>query len=464
MRHRCITGVGAILLLASLYGSSMSHAGESSPKSGPPGREFPSHGDTLTLLGALEMVLSSHGDTLTLRDALSLAILGNPELASVSWERRAAEANALQQGLFPNPELDVEVENMGGKNSDGTFGASETTILLSQLIETGGKRGKRSRVAGLGADLAGWDYESKRLDILSETGAAFVDVLASQERAALARETFHLADRIFDVVAERVKAGKVSPLEESKASVSRSLSEIRMQKAERELDAAIKRLASYWGSSSPSFTAVRGELDIPESIPASDDIDSLVALNPEIARWTTEIDRHRAALALERARRIPDLTLSGGVRRFEETEDTMFLFGLSIPIPIFDRNQGGVEEARFTLERAGEDRRAADVRIRTELSEAFGALSSAHSEALVLKTIALPSAEQAFTAAREGYRQGKFGFLEVLDAQKTYAEVRYQYIESLVAYHGSITRVERLIGRSLDTTIDQETRNEGESR
>jgi cobalt-zinc-cadmium efflux system outer membrane protein len=443
MKHRCIAGV--LLLLASLYGSVVSHAREVSPKPGPIVRELPAHGDTLTL-----------------RDALALALFGNPELASISWEHRAAEAHAIQQGLFPNPELGFEVENVGGRSTAGAFDASETTVLLSQTIETGGKRGKRRKLAGFGADIVGWDYESMRLDVLSGTKAAFVDLLAAQERAALSREAFALAGRVFDVVAERVRAGKVSPLEESKASVSRSLSEIRMQKAERELAAAIKRLASWWGSSSPRFAAVRGELDIPESIPAAGDSDSLLALNPEIARWRTEIDRHRATLALEHARRIPDLILSGGVRRFEETEDTMYLFGLSIPLPIFDRNQGGVREARFSLEKAAEERRAAVVRVQTELSEALGALSSAHAEALTLKRVALPAAEQAFTAAREGYRQGKFGFLEVLDAQKTYAEVRYQYIESLVAYHGSITRIERLIGRSLDTTIDVTSYYEGD--
>jgi cobalt-zinc-cadmium efflux system outer membrane protein len=447
MKHRYITCAGALLMAVSLYGSVASHAQETSPKP-----------------GSFALELPSHGDTLTLRDALALALLGNPGLASISWERRAAEAHALQQGLFPNPELELEVENVGGRSTAGAFDDSETTILLSQTIETGGKRGKRRKLAGFGADIVGWDYESMRLDVLSGTKAAFVDLLAAQERAALSREAFALASRVFDVVSEHVRAGKVSPLEESKASVSRSLSEIRMQKSEREISAAIKRLASWWGSSSPSFTAVRGELDIPEYIPVADEPDSLVALNPEILRWSAEIDRHRAALALERALRIPDLTLSGGVRRFEDTDDTMYLFGLSIPLPIFDRNQGGVREARFSLEKAAEEQRAAAVRIRTELSEALGALSSAHAEALTLKRVALPAAEQAFTAAREGYRQGKFGFLEVLDAQKTYAEVRYQYIESLVAYHGSIARVERLIGGPFDASTDRTTSDEGDRR
>jgi cobalt-zinc-cadmium efflux system outer membrane protein len=444
MRHGYITGAGTVLLFAVLSGWAGSHAGEETR-----GFETPERGP------------APPGDTLTLGNALSLALRGNAELASISWELRAAEANAVQQGLFQNPELDVEVENVGGRYSDGAFDATETTILLSQTIETAGKRGKRSKAAVLGADLVGRDYESKRLDVLSATRVAFVDVLAAQERVALSEETYRLAGSVLDAVTERVRAGKVSPLEESKASVSKSLSEIRKQKAERELAAAIKRLASCWGSSSPCFVAVRGEIEPPERAPVPHDLDSLAALNPEIARWSIEIDRHRADLDLERARRFPNLTLSGGVRRFEETEDTMYLFGLSIPIPVFDRNQGGVRAARFTLEKAQEEKRAAIVRIRTELSEALDALISARSEALMLKTIALPAAEQAFMAAREGYRQGKFGFLELLDAQKTYVEVRYQYIESLVDYHGSMARVERLIGRPLDTSVDRTANDEG---
>ena len=159
MRHRCIAGVGAVLLFAIPCSPSASYAGDTSTKTVP-----------------TEIELPSRGDTLTLRDALSLALLKNPELASVSWERRAAEANAIQQGLFPNPELEFEVENVGGRGSAGAFEASETTILLSQMIETGGKRGKRRKVAGLGAELVGWDYESKQLDILSGKRTILADV------------------------------------------------------------------------------------------------------------------------------------------------------------------------------------------------------------------------------------------------------------------------------------------------
>ncbi len=483
MKNRSILMFSAVLLFVFIYGCAGNPVEEPFPEPRPLGNNFasfraPSEIDgggertadfaepehTLTPRDTQATPLAKPMGTLTLRDALSLTLMRNPELASISWERRAEQAVAIQQGLFPNPELGIEVENIGGKGSGGAFDATETTLSLSQLLEIGGKRSKRSRAAGLGADLAGWDYEAKRLEVLSGAKASFFEVLASQKRVALSKETFRLSDRVYDIVRERVKAGKVSPLEESKASVARSLSEIQMEKEKRELSAATKRLASYWGSSSPRFAAVTGEIDIPESIPIANAVDSLAEQNPELARWATQIERHRTSLALARAQRIPDLILSGGVKRFKETNETMFIVGLSVPIPIFDRNQGGVREAEYLLAQAGEQQRATAVHIRTVLSEALGALSSSHAEALVLKNIVLPAAEQAFVSAGEGYRQGKFEFLEVLDAQKTYAEVRYQYIEALVGYHRSITAVERLMGRELDTISATGTRNKGDSQ
>lgn len=473
LRSTVITGT---VLLLSLYGCAGRRPGTHSPEPRPLGKEHSAFRAPPTVAGAgtrapgiagaktQALASDARTDTLTLRDALALALMRNPELASSSWERRAREARALQERLFPNPELDVEVENVGGTASGSAFDLAETTLLLSQQIETAGKRSKRSRSADLETDLAGWDYEARRLDAITETTVAFIDALASQKRATLSEETFRLADQVHRVVSARVEAGKVSPLEKSKASVSRSLGRIQMENEKRALEASMKRLASCWGSTSPHFTAVAGDLGIPGSLCAAGFADSLADLNPGIARWKAEIERHRAALSLEKARRFPDLTISGGLRWFEETGDRTYLFGLSVPIPFFDRNQGNVREAEYRLAQAGEMQQAAGTRIRTELSDAAAALSATHSEALTLETVVVPAAEEAFTAASEGYRQGKFEFLEVLDAQKTYAEVRFQYIAALAAYHRAAAEVERLIGRKLCTGAGTHTHDEGALR
>ena len=125
-----------------------------------------------------------------MRQALSLALVKNPELAAFSWEVRAREARALQASLLPNPEIEVELENFGGSGDVGGFEQTESTLLLRQLIELGGKRRKRTHVAALESDLAAWDFEIKRLDVFTQVTQFFVGVVSAQERVALNTERF----------------------------------------------------------------------------------------------------------------------------------------------------------------------------------------------------------------------------------------------------------------------------------
>ncbi|MFA5253008.1 MAG: TolC family protein, partial [Phycisphaerae bacterium] len=97
-------------------------------------------------------------------------------------ETRVAEARELQAGLWPNPALEIGVEDVGGSGGRSGFNAAETTIQLSQLIELGDKAQKRRNVASLEKELTGWDYEAKRLEILTEASKAYVELLAIQEK------------------------------------------------------------------------------------------------------------------------------------------------------------------------------------------------------------------------------------------------------------------------------------------
>lgn len=158
---------------------------------------------------------------ITLVQALSLAFAHNPGLASFSLEVRAADAQALQAGLRPNPEFAVESENILGTGEFRGADLAETTLSVRQLIEIAGKRPKRARVALLERDLAGWDYESRKADVLADMAKSFIDVLEAQERAALTEDLLRLAEQVFEAVSLRVRAGKVSPVEETRTALAR---------------------------------------------------------------------------------------------------------------------------------------------------------------------------------------------------------------------------------------------------
>jgi cobalt-zinc-cadmium efflux system outer membrane protein len=387
---------------------------------------------------------------LTLRQALALALLWNPELASTAWEVRAGEARTLQAGLLPNPEFGVEVENFAGSGEFRGFEAAETTIALGQVIELGGKRLKRSRVAALERDLAAWDYEATRLNVFTATAKAFVEVLSAQAQLALNEELVRLAEQVLRTVAARVQAGQVSPVEETRTRVALSTSRIALERAGRALVAARERLAATWGSTAPAFERVAGALEPIVPIPSAERLAQRIGQNPDLARWVAEMAQRQATVAQEEARRIPNVTGAGGVRWHSRTSDMALVMQLTLPIPVFDRNQGALLAARYQLARTGEERRNAEVRVLTELATTYAELSSAFAEATTLQTDVLPGAQSAFEAFSEGYRQGKFGFLDVLDAQRTLFEARGRYLEALTAYHRAVADMERLIGEPLE--------------
>jgi len=388
---------------------------------------------------------------LTLRHAIGLALLGNPALAASSWDTRIAEARTLQARLRPNPEVEAGLEDFAGMGALSGFGAAEATLSLGLLVELGGKRAKRVRLVQLAEGLAAWDYEARRLDALTDTAKAFVEVLAVQERASLGKELLAIAEEELRDVAERVRTGKVAPLEADKARVARAASQIALEKAQRELAGARKRLAALWGSTTPSFERAEGRLDTLAPLPPAERLEALAAQNPDVARWAAETEQREAALALEKAKRLPDLSLSGGIKHAQETLDQALTLGLGSPLPLFDRNQGGVLEAEHSLAKAQAEQRAAALRAHAALATAYQELASAHAEATILNGQTLPAARAAFEAARTGYQQGKLAYLDVLDAQRTLFEARGDAIAALAAYHTATADVERLIGQSLST-------------
>lgn len=387
---------------------------------------------------------------LSLQQAIALSLIKNPDLAAFSWEVRAQEAMEIQAGLIPNPVVDFTLEEFGGTGVTRGLDSAETTILVSQIIETAKKRSKRKNVAALGRSMAEWDYEAKRLDVFADTAKAFIDVLALQERVSLEAELAVLSEQISNTVTQRVEAGKVSPLEETKANVALTSNRIELERTRRELDAAKKRLAAFWASTLPTFTKVQGNLFDFEPPPDAERIRGMLLQNPDLARWVTEIKRRKAAVEMEKSKAVPDLTLGAGTQHFSEPGDTAFVVGLSIPLPVFDRNQGGIGEAVARLSKGYHENRSAEVRIRTAFAEACLSLAAEFEQASALKNEIVPGAQNAFDAATEGYRQGKFSYLDVLDAQRTFFEVRKQYIEVLADYHRTRADLDRLAGLKIE--------------
>jgi len=392
---------------------------------------------------------------ITLRQAVALALVHHPDLSVFSQDIRIAEARRIQAKLPPNPTIDLTVHDVAGSGEYNGTERAESTLELAQVLELGGKRRARTRAALKGRQLAQWDFETKRLEVATRTASAFVDLLGVQRRLVMARETLTLAEKFAPVARERVEAGRASPLEVARANVATSTARIAVEQQEGQLAVARKRLAACWGSTNPRFSDAIGNLDRVRQLPALSAATRQLQNNPQLARRGTELEQREAQLAHEKSKVWPDLTLSGGPRRYEQSGDTAAVFGFSLPLPLLNRNQGGIAEARAQIEKTQNQQRATEVQLTTALAIAYEELEDAFIQITEYRKSVLPQVEEAYRLSNEGYEAGRFGYLEVLDARRSAAEARSQYLDALIRYHKAVAEIEGLTGQALTSTLSQ---------
>ncbi|MCK9396986.1 MAG: TolC family protein [Methylobacter sp.] len=387
--------------------------------------------------------------SLILPQVLALTLTGNPELAAFSEEIRAREAAALQAGLLPNPVFGANAANFGNAAARG-FDGDVVTLQLSQLIELGGKRTARIQVAQIGQEVASWDYEVQRVTVLARAAQAFIDVLGAQARTELVKHSLELAEKVVHTVSNQVKAGKVSPVEATRVEVALATAKTEMMRTERELETARRKLAAFWGSTVPKFSTVQGDLEAIQTLPLLASLTERLKQSPELALWTSELSRRQALLEEEKAKAVPDLTVTLGGSNYLHNQDYVMNVGVSMPLPVFDRNQGNIQQAERRRSKAENEQQATQVRIGTDLNAAYLNLDAIHAEVETYRSTILPGAESAYQAVQEGYRLGKFALLDVLDTQRTFFNAKGQYLRALAAYHQGVADIERLIGGALN--------------
>lgn len=402
---------------------------------------------TLPVPAKLETEASTGG--LTLDAAIQRALNNSPRLKSSDATKLSSRGERTQAGLLPNPELGVEAEDIGGNGPYKNFNSAQVTYGVTQLIEIGGKRDARVTYAERGIDLADHDYQAARLDLIRDVTQAFTEAVAAGEEVRLAQEQQKLAEDVLQTVTRRVNAAREPLIQKSKANVAFATSRIALERAEREYSSAKKTLANLMNESVAINTLNTSAFYDLIAPPTISDVREALSRNPDIARWKPAIARGEAALDLEKANAVPDPRVTAGFRQYKETDNSAFVVGLSIPIPILNQNQGNISKARAEVTKASHDQRVNELALGSELTKSLETQRAAYTQATMLKESILPEAEHAFSLSNNGYQAGKSAYLEVLDAQRTLTDVRLQYIEALKDYHIQRGNVERLTAKNL---------------
>lgn len=379
---------------------------------------------------------AAQAQSLTLDSALQSAYANNPDLAAAQWEIGIAQGGRQQAGLIPNPVLSVDAE-------DTRRDTRTTGVKLSQALELGGKRGARIDVASRAQDAAALTLEQRRNILRADVIDSYYGALRAQERLDLAQRSLELAERGLVVANARVTAGKTSPVEATRAQVQ--LSEIRLEfnRAQMGLTDAYRRLAASTGSATVEFQTVATQ-SLP--LPPAAQLLARLEHTAELRLAELQILQGEASIGLEKAQRIPDLDVSIGSQYDAGARERVNLVGVSMPLPLFNRNQGNILAASRRADQARDLRNATELRLRTETRQALDLWQTANSEVRAFNQQILPAAQSAVDSATRGFEMGKFNFLDVLDAQRTLIAARNQYLTATAQVTDAWVRIERIYG------------------
>lgn len=385
-------------------------------------------GAALCMLGA--------GPALAQKDALSLdealrragavadAEADNPRLIGPRADVEAAEALVGQARLRPNPEASFEAENVAGSGPFTGTQSSEYTLSAGLPIELGGKRAARIRAAESELAVARLRGEASLADLGQAVRERYVAAVAAQQRVALEQGVYDRNGELLRVARALVDAGREPPLHALRAESALAQAEAELKAAQAIALAARFSLGALLGgegvpSVDPAF---------PDLAPPAETLAAYSGLEPRIAM--AEREAAQAAVGLERSLGRPDLTASAGLRRFEDSNDQALVFGVSVPLPLWNRNQGNVAAAGARARGAAAREAVALSDYRQQVAEARAAFLGARARGDTLEQKSLPQAEEALRLADLGYRNGKFALLDVLAAADARDTIRRSLIDA----------------------------------
>jgi len=391
----------------------------------------------------------------TLDEAVARTLARRPAARAASDRVLAAEAARSQARAWRNPEVILEVEGFGGDRPG--FDEAEVTVGVAGGFDLFGRTAAKGRVADavLEEERAGRELTNRRL--AARTRLAFHEVLAAQERVRIAETILALAQDTREAIRREVEAGKTASLRGLQAETSLETARLRHEAALAGVDLARTRLSWLLAGDEARPRPVVAVGELRTSLPSLDDgmlVETGVALHPEIARdlWRAEVQERRAQ---EIGRnRWPEVGFLLGYRRFTDLEFTDWVGGLSVELPLLDRGQEAQREAKRLRSAALEDASETALDRRSELERSWETSRAAAALLERYDTEVLPRAEESLRLARLGYTEGKFGYLDLVNAQQELADSRGERVRALIELDRALTELEILVGRTLSPSSD----------
>ncbi|MEX0707674.1 MAG: TolC family protein [Woeseia sp.] len=384
--------------------------------------------------------------TLTLEEAVQRTLDSHPALQVAALDVDVERARRNYRAQKPPIAFEAEVENVAGSgNASGVDGA-EVTLRLSRVLERGRKPELRYDVGARRIDRALIAENATALALARDATDRFIEVVALQERVALAQRALRIATDTLEFVTASVEAGRRSRAEESMARVERARAELYMLDVERRLEAARLALASQWRASAPDFGRAEADFHRLPALPPYESLERRLENNPEIQRRATEFRLLQAQRRLAAAQEKSDISLAGGLKRLGETGDVGLVFSVSMPFGSAARARPLIEQSELQLARNPAAAEAQMLALRTLLSGLYNDLEFSRQASGRLRDDIIPEARKAVRMYEDAFRVGSSTLLELNQAQQAMLELQQELVDAAARYHATLMEIEYLLG------------------
>lgn len=384
---------------------------------------------------------------LALAELEQLALERNPTLIQATAQIDIARAKALQAGLYYNPTVGTDSEQVGIRTGTqgSAWGERQGAFVQQEFVTAGKLRLSRAKYQQESVQ-AEIQATAQQYRIFNGLRIAFYDVLAEQRLIEIHRELLQNAEAAVRTTEEMVNVGQANRPDLLQARIEARKARIELRTAENNYRKAWQHLITIVGAPELPLSPLEGNLE-PEGPPLEWDsaLFRLLQESPEMALVRAEVVRDEITVHRERVQPIPNINLRVGTGYNFESRNATADASLFIQVPIFDRNQGTIRQAQAELMRAVADIARMELSLQQRLADTFARYENAWLSVEAYRDEIVPEAEEAHLLQQEQFRKQRQALPAVLVAQRTYQQVRMEYVKTLQELRESEVEINGLL-------------------
>ena len=360
------------------------------------------------------------------QEALKLTYQNNPELQAQIQQAEKARGQFIQDGLWLNPSLMLETENIGGSGSFKGFESAETTLSLNQPIPLGGKRDWLQKASGARYEFMRTAILRKKAELYMAIGEVYVNAYYASQWHEVTKKLVRLNEDIVNDIKRRKKAGVSAELDLRLALVQLGEARIQRSRAHRDIKKQYALLARMTGQDTLSIKALQDK-GLPHNGITQQSINNTLNKSVFLREKTAELSAQRVVITSVKKDVWPTIQLQLGGRHFSDDNENALVASVNSVMPVYDRNQGKILSAEAAYTETMQNLRATKLWLKQQLTAAWLDLQQNNEETNQVKNELLPNAQKASSLAIEGYQKGLYSYIELSNAMRLLFEEERHY-------------------------------------